>query len=237
LSIIKTAIASFFPSYFIEDPKYISWMYPFGKEFMFLLQETGYFHLQGTKPDTIGIGKSSFSLSKSPICISFISLLALNANPVGLAAWILEKFSTATNREYRKRADGGFENDFTLDSLLDNIMIYYLSNSATTSMRIYKETFNKAYPMDRVAVEVPTGCAHFKNEIQHQFNFLTQERFKNIIHNSYFDHGGHFAAMQVPEVLYEDFVKFVRKTLEYERCVALKRPAEVDDCLKSLKQT
>jgi juvenile hormone epoxide hydrolase len=93
-------------------------------------------------------------------------------------------------------------------------MIYYLSNSITTSVRIYKETFNKAYPMDRVAVEVPTGCAHFKNEIQHQFNFLTQERFKNIIHNSYFDHGGHFAAMQLPKVLYEDFVEFVRKTLK-----------------------
>jgi juvenile hormone epoxide hydrolase len=57
LSMIKTAIASFFPSYFIEDSKYIKWMYPFGREFMFLMQETGYFHLQATKPDTIGIGK------------------------------------------------------------------------------------------------------------------------------------------------------------------------------------
>jgi juvenile hormone epoxide hydrolase len=140
--------------------------------------------------------------------------IALSNNPIGLAAWILEKFSTATNREYRQRADGGFENDFTLDALLDNIMIYYLTNSATTSSRIYKENFNKTYPMDRVAVEVPTGCAHFKNEIQHQFNFLTQERFKKIIHNSYFDHGGHFAAMQLPKILHKDFVLFVKKTLE-----------------------
>lgn len=54
---IKTTIAAYFPSYFIEDPKYISWMYPFKREFMFLIQETGYFHLQATKPDTIGIGK------------------------------------------------------------------------------------------------------------------------------------------------------------------------------------
>lgn len=56
MTVLKTTVASFFPSYFIEDPKYIKWMYPFTKEFMFLIQETGYFHLQGTKPDTIGIG-------------------------------------------------------------------------------------------------------------------------------------------------------------------------------------
>lgn len=117
-------------------------------------------------------------------------------------------------REYRKLADGGFEKDFTLDSLLDNIMIYYLTNSAVTSARIYKEGMRKAYPMDNVAVIVPTGVAHFKEEILHQFNFLTQERFKKIVHNSFFEHGGHFAAMQNPKVLHDDVVKFVKKTLE-----------------------
>lgn len=137
----------------------------------------------------------------------------MSNNPVGLAAWILEKFSTATNRDYRKLADGGFEKDFSLDALLDNVMIYYLSNSATTSARLYKESMSKAYPMERVAVEPPTGCAHFKHEAQHQFNFLTKERFKNIIHNTYFENGGHFAALQLPKVLHEDFVKFVLKTL------------------------
>lgn len=130
-----------------------------------------------------------------------------------MAAYILEKFSTATDPNYRQLADGGFENDFSLDALLDNVMIYYLSNSATTAARIYKEAFNKTYPMERVAVEVPTGCAHFKNEIQHYFNFIAEERFKKIIHNSYFEHGGHFAALQLPEVLHKDFVTFVKKTL------------------------
>lgn len=137
----------------------------------------------------------------------------MNNNPAGLAAWILEKFSTATNRDYRNLEDGGFEKDFSLDALLDNIMIYYLSNSATTAARIYKEAFNKTYPIDRVAVEVPTGCAHFKNEIQHYFNFLTQERFKKIVHNSYHEHGGHFAALQLPKVLHEDIIEFVKKTI------------------------
>lgn len=209
---IKTAIASFFPSYFIEDPQYIKWMYPFSKTFKFMMQETGYFHEQATKPDTIGVGEMSWKLSQNNFYLSF-PFTALSNNPIGLAAWILEKFSAATNKDYRKLADGGFENDFSLDALLDNVMIYYLSNSATTSARIYKESMSKAYPMDRVAVEPPTGCAHFKHEIQHQFNFLTKERFKNIVHNSYFEHGGHFAALQLPKVLHQDIVEFVIKTL------------------------
>jgi len=198
-AILKTAFASFYPSYFIEDEKYISWMYPFSKEFFFLLQETGYFHLQATKPDTIGI--------------------ALCNNPIGLAAYILEKFSTATNRDYRKLPDGGLEKYFTLDQLIDNLMIYYLSNSAVTAARIYKESISKLYTkeskhnLERVAVEVPTGAAHFRHEAQHQFAFLTSERFKKIIQSSYFEDGGHFAALQLPKILHEDFVSFVKKTL------------------------
>lgn len=66
LSRIKTFIAAYFPSYFIEDPRYISWMYPYKRTFMFLMQESGYFHLQATKPDTVGIGGES-----SPRLLSF----------------------------------------------------------------------------------------------------------------------------------------------------------------------
>jgi len=193
LSSIKTFIASFYPSYFIEDSRYIKWMFPFAPQFGFLMQETGYFHIQGTKPDTVGI--------------------ALSNNPVGLAAWILEKFSTGTNRNYRQLMDGGLEKDFSLDALLDNVMIYYLTNCITTAVRLYKETFNRQYDMYRVAVDVPTGCAHFKYEMQHQFKFLLKERYKNIVHVSHFDNGGHFAALQLPKVLHQDLVEFVLKTL------------------------
>lgn len=144
---------------------------------------------------------------------------ALCNNPIGLAAYILEKFSTATNRDYRKLADGGLEKYFTLDQLIDNLMIYYLSNSAVTAARIYKESVARAYTkeskhvLERVAVEVPTGAAHFRHEVQHQFVFLTSERFKKIVQSSYFEDGGHFAALQLPKVLHEDFVSFVKKTL------------------------
>lgn len=66
-------------------------------------------------------------------------------SPAGLAAYILEKFTTATNPNYRQTMDGGLKESFTYDSLLDNIMYYWLNNAMTTSMRLYSETFNKKY--------------------------------------------------------------------------------------------
>lgn len=196
LSTIKTFIASFYPSYFIDE-KYVSWTFPFFPKFVDLLQESGYMHIQSTKPDTIGA--------------------TLNGNPVGLAAYIIEKFSSWTNLEYRKLPDGGLDKYFTMDALLDNVMIYYLTNSITTSQRLYKEVMGDEivnHQMDRVPVEVPTACAHFRHELMHQFEFILKEKFPNIIQANYHEDGGHFAAMQLPKVLYNDYVDFVRKSLK-----------------------
>jgi len=194
LSTIKTFIASFYPSWFIEEEEFINWIYPFGPKFLFLLQESGYMHIQSTKPDTIGA--------------------ALQNNPVGLAAYIIEKYSTWTNPDYRNLADGGLEKYFTLDSLLDNIMIFYLTDSITTSVRLYKENIvEDVHNIARVPVIPVTGCAHFKHELMHQPDFILREKFPNLIHSSYFYDGGHFASMQLPKVVYEDFLEFIQKSL------------------------
>lgn len=71
------------------------------------------------------------------------------ASPVALAAYILEKFSTWTNPEYRFRPDGGLLEKYTLDELLDNVMIYWITNSMTTSMRLYSEEFTKEQQASR----------------------------------------------------------------------------------------
>lgn len=195
MATFKQVIASFYPSYFIDE-KYVSWYYPFFPKFVDLLQESGYMHIQGTKPDTIGI--------------------ALTGNPVGLAAYILEKFSTWTNPEYRALSDGGLQKYFTLDALLDNLMIYYLTNSITTSQRLYKEDLSEMFSneLDRVPVEVPVGCAKFKYELAHTADNVLKEKFPQLIQSTHHDDGGHFAAMQLPKVLYNDYVDFIRKTIE-----------------------
>lgn len=64
------------------------------------------------------------------------------ASPVGLAAYILEKFITTTNEDYKFRADGNLFEKFVTDEILDNIMLYWVTNSMTTSSRLYAEQYN-----------------------------------------------------------------------------------------------
>lgn len=73
-----------------------------------------------------------------------VSGVGLNDSPAGLAAYIIEKFSIATNPSYKSREDGGFLEKYTYDELIDNLMMYWASNSITTAVRIYAEMFTKA---------------------------------------------------------------------------------------------
>ncbi|XP_053672901.1 juvenile hormone epoxide hydrolase 2-like [Anopheles nili] len=187
----KTMLASLKPSLFIEE-KYTDYYFPLSTKFCDIIEETGYMHIQATKPDTIGS--------------------VLQGNPIGLAAYIIEKFSTWTNPAYRNLADGGLEKYFTLDALLDNIMIYYLTDSITTSQRIYAEAFaadEMKKEVDRIPTTVPAACAKFRYELLQQIDWVLKDHFTNLVQSNHFDDGGHFAAMQLPEVLYKDVVKFV----------------------------
>lgn len=192
-ALIKGVVADMFPSLFA--PKgYEDFFFPLSEKLKYIMEEMGYMHLQATKPDTIGS--------------------VLQDNPIGLAAYILEKFSTWTNASYRHLPDGGLKKRYKLDALLDNVMIYYLTNSITTSQRIYKEFTSpdqRALQLDRVPTNVPTGCARFKNDLYHMLDFQLKDKYTNLIHSTYYKEGGHFAAMEVPTILYHDFINFVQK--------------------------
>lgn len=140
----------------------------------------------------------------------------MTANPIGLAAYILEKFSTWTCIDYRDRADGGLNLDhYSRDALLDNVMIYYLTNSITTSMRLYSESFNYrqfGYNLDRVPTSVPVGCARFKFDLAHHLDWELQEKYHNLVHSTFNKKGGHFIALERPEDLKRDFIEFIKKT-------------------------
>lgn len=78
--------------------------------------------------------------------------VALSDSPIGLAAYILEKFSTWTKKENKALNDGGLSNEFTMDELLNNVMIYWTTNSITTAMRLYSEHLsarNIGYNLDK----------------------------------------------------------------------------------------
>ncbi|XP_057271372.1 epoxide hydrolase 1-like [Pezoporus wallicus] len=170
-------------------------MYPFVQKNIYdILRESGYLHIQATKPDTAGCG--------------------LNDSPVGLAAYILEKFSTWTDKSFLQKDDGGLESKYTLDELLTNVMIYWVTASIVSSMRFYKENITKdpdLSAISRVGVYVPTGIAAFPQEITHTPQVWTKEAYKNIITYSYMPRGGHFAAFEEPKLLAQDIMNFVRK--------------------------
>lgn len=73
---------------------------------------------------------------------SFSPGVPLTDSPAGLLAYILEKFSTWTNRANKAKPDGGLGLKFSKDQLIDNLMIYWSTNSITTSMRYYAENFS-----------------------------------------------------------------------------------------------
>ncbi|KAM3930699.1 epoxide hydrolase 1-like [Leptodactylus fuscus] len=169
--------------------------FPFTEKSVYaVLRESGYLHIQGTKPDTVGS--------------------ALNDSPVGLAAYILEKFSTWTDPEFRRLEDGGLQRKFSMDDLLTNVMIYWVTGSITSSMRFYKENFTRDFqtsPAARTPVYVPTGIAAFPCELLHSPRVLAKDKYKNIVTYTYMPRGGHFAAFEEPEILARDIQNFVSK--------------------------
>lgn len=170
-------------------------LFPYIEKHLYhMLRESGYMHIQTTKPDTAGCG--------------------LNNDPVGLAAYILEKFSTWTDPAFRNLDNGGLERKYSLDELLTNVMIYWVTSSIVPSMRFYKENLPsnpKAVPYDSADVYVPTGIAAFPHEFGHTPRSWAKKKYKNIVTYNYMPSGGHFAAFEEPELLAQDIKKFVRK--------------------------
>lgn len=196
MNYIKLFVGSYFPTLVVESNE-VDRVYPMSRSFSFLLEETGYFHLQATKPDTVGV--------------------ALRESPIGLATYILEKFSTWTNPEWRKLSNGGLQNKYEMVDLLDNVMIYWVTGSITSSMRLYSETFSTkqfSLGLDYVAVNVPTVCARFRYELSYQPKFVLKQKYKKLVAISDFDDGGHFAAFEKPQELADDVWKAFKIILD-----------------------
>nr|XP_032603304.2 epoxide hydrolase 1 isoform X3 [Taeniopygia guttata] len=193
--LLSILLGRYFPGLFGFQDEDVRRMFPFLKKWLHkILSEFGYAHIQTTKPDTVGCG--------------------LNDSPVGLAAYILEKFSSWTDMEFQNLEDGGLERKFSLDDLLTNIMIYWVSGCIVSSMRFYKENLQKGIGTqkhDKLTVQVPTGIAAFPNEILHIPQAWAKKKYTNIVSFHFMPRGGHFAAFEEPELLAKDILQFVDK--------------------------
>ncbi len=136
----------------------------------------GYAEIQRTKPQTLGY--------------------ALADSPVGQMAWIIEKFQGWTDE-----SENSPEKKFTRDHLLDNVMIYWLTNSGASSARFYWESFGNPN-LDKI--HIPSGCSIFPNELMSPSRRWAEMRFKNLSYWSDAEQGGHFAAMEQSEIFIEE---------------------------------
>jgi pimeloyl-ACP methyl ester carboxylesterase len=150
----------------------------------FQKHETGYQEIQGTKPQTLGVG--------------------LNDSPAGLAAWIVEKFRAWSD------CGGDVESRFSKDELLTNITIYWATQTINSSTRLYYETKKGGHWGVADYVGVPTGCAIFPKEIFRPPRNWAEACF-NVVHWQRFDRGGHFAALEEPGLLVDDVRTFFRR--------------------------
>ncbi len=151
----------------------------------FRAEGLGYGILQSTRPQTLAY--------------------ALTDSPVGQLAWIVEKFKEWTDSA--ELPDDAVDRD----QLLTNVTIYWLTRTAGSSARIYYETAKAGtgwgVPPQRSTV--PTGAAVFPKEIGPAIRRFAEPN-DNIVHWSEFDRGGHFAAMEVPDLLIGDIRAFFR---------------------------
>ena len=141
---------------------------------------TGYLggsnHLQGTKPETVGF--------------------ALADSPAGQAAWIYEKFQSKTDN------NGLAEDALSTDAILDAISLYWFTNSAASSARIYWE--NSSGSLTGPRLELPVAVTVFPRDIPLLPRSWIEATYPDLIHYGVAEKGGHFAALEQPEILVDE---------------------------------
>jgi pimeloyl-ACP methyl ester carboxylesterase len=138
----------------------------------FYRKNTGYSAMMVTRPQTVGYG--------------------LSDSPAGLAAWMYDKFAQWTY------SGGEPERSLTRDEMLDDITLYWLTNSAISSAQLYWE--NNANNFNAVDVAIPAAVTVFPGEIYRAPRSWAERSYHNLIYWNEVDKGGHFAAWEEPEL-------------------------------------
>jgi pimeloyl-ACP methyl ester carboxylesterase len=148
--------------------------------------ETGYIAIQGTKPQSLAYGMTD--------------------SPSGLAAWIVEKFKTWSD------CGDDIESAYTKDQLLENIMLYWVTGTINSAMRLYYEGHGpgRSGAGAMTPVTVPVGCADYPAEIRPTPRLWAEQLYTNIVRWTKMPKGGHFAAFEEPVAFVEELRAFGR---------------------------
>jgi pimeloyl-ACP methyl ester carboxylesterase len=144
----------------------------------YLSEGNGYFQIQSTRPQTLSYG--------------------LTDSPAGQLAWIVEKFKEWTNTGHALPEDA-----IPRDEILADVSLYWFTGTAGSTANLYYESMHSGdWPTPS---PVPTGVAVFAEDVAIR---RYAERANNIVHWSDFDTGGHFAALETPDLLIQDIRTF-----------------------------
>ena len=153
------------------------------------IMQDGYRTQQATKPQTLSYGMMD--------------------SPVGIAAWIIEKMYSWSDLK-----NGDIESVYTKDTLLFNIMVYIVTRTFNTASWIYygrREEGGRFFPSDFKKIQIPTAIAIFPKEMSEWPPKSYVERIFNLKQLTVMPRGGHFPALEEPELLIEDIQKFFKK--------------------------
>ena len=169
----------------LKTKKEEEWQQKFDKD---QILQDGYRTQQATKPQTLSYGMMD--------------------SPVGIAAWIIEKMYSWSDLK-----DNNIESVYSKDTLLANIMVYVVTKTFNTASWIYygrREEGGRFFPKDFKRIEIPTAAAIFPAEMSEWPPRSYVERIFNITQWTEMPSGGHFAALEKPDLLVNDLVKFSR---------------------------
>ncbi|MFK0171034.1 epoxide hydrolase family protein [Streptomyces sp. NPDC090306] len=148
----------------------------------FSSQYSGYFQEQSTRPQTIGY--------------------ALADSPSGQAAWIYEKFLDWTDNT---GAPGGV---LTRDEMLDNISLYWFTDTAASSARLYWQNYGTS---ELTTLDLPVGLSVYPHELVRSPKVWAERAYKDLVYfNDQIPAGGHFAAFEQPQIFAQELRKFAR---------------------------
>ncbi|OIJ23730.1 epoxide hydrolase family protein [Nocardioides luteus] len=142
----------------------------------FWRHRAAYAKQQATRPQTIGYG--------------------LVDSPVGLLAWLLDKFA-----EWSDTDDSPFET-ISRERVLDNVTLYWLTRTGASAARIYYESHNALDPDLRV--DVPSAITIYPGDVERCPRQWAEQRYRHIVHWGTPERGGHFPSMEVPDRFVED---------------------------------
>ncbi|KAK0422729.1 hypothetical protein QR680_007748 [Steinernema hermaphroditum] len=189
---VKSLLASFTPKLYLNE-KEENVILPLSEQISSFFKHFGYFIVQKARPDSLSV--------------------AVNDSPLGLAAWLLDRFALGVNRNFTSHSQGWLQNSLTVDELLTEVHIYWLTGTFPHAARFFKNSYDHPVfqEMMRAPLNTSTAVLILPAASCASPRHLLSHRYKEIVRYTIADKGGDFPALQQPRLVAEEIFSFVEQ--------------------------